>query len=237
MNTVELIYTKLYSRYGPQNWWPVTYDKNIFPTYAGGPINHKQQLEVIYGAILTQNTTWANVEKAVINLNKYNLINPNKISKIRPQKLAALIRPVGYFNQKVQKLKIFSNYLLKHYDGNLKKMFKKEAKELRQELLSIKGIGPETADSIILYAANQPSFVIDAYTKRIFYRLGIINNGIKDYDKLQRYFHKNLKGAEKQKTKVFNEYHALIVEHGKKICRKNPLCSSCVLESVCKKRL
>ncbi len=237
MNTAQHVYDTLYSHYGPQHWWPVTYEKNIFPTYAGGPINHKQQLEVIFGAILTQNTAWTNVEKAIINLNKYNLINPNKISKIRPQKLAALIRPVGYFNQKAQKLKIFSNYLLKQYDGNLKRMFKKELKELRKELLSIKGIGPETADSILLYAAKKPSFVVDAYTKRIFYRLGIIHNGMMDYNQLQSYFHKNFRGAEKQRTKLFNEYHALMVEHGKKVCRKEPLCSSCVLEKACKKRL
>ena len=226
MSKIKKIYDILLKNYGPQKWWPVTSESEITPRYSGGPKTGKQQLEVIFGAILTQNTSWKNVEKAIINLNKNNLIDIKKIIEIENKKLANIIKSSGYHNQKAERLKIFSEFLLKNYNGNLKKLFEKNIDELRKELLEIKGIGPETADSIILYSAQKPIFVIDAYTKRIFSRIGFKE---KTYDEFQNAFHKNLA----KDVNLFNEYHALIVEHGKNICKKKPLCSECVISEIC----
>ena len=169
---LQKIYNKLYSFLDPQHWWPVTKEKEITPKYHKKiTIFEKQRLEIIFEAILTQNTSWKNVEKAIINLNKNNLIDIEKINKINIKKLAKIIKPAGYFNQKAKKLKNFSYFLFKKYNNDLKKLFNKNIKDLRNELLSVNGIGPETADSIILYAAEKPIFVIDAYTKRIYSRL------------------------------------------------------------------
>ncbi len=176
--------------------------------------------------ILTQNTNWKNVEKAIVQLNKNQLIDVNKIIKINNKKLANIIKSSGYHNQKAKKLKNFCHYINKHYNNNLKKLFNKNIVELRKELLSINGIGPETADSIVLYAAKKPIFVIDAYTKRIMNRIGFKEN---TYDELQKLFMDNLKHNEK----LFNEYHALLVELGKNICRKKPLCEKCLINKNC----
>ncbi len=221
------LYKKLFSEYNTQNWWPVTEKNKTVPEYnTRNFLTEKQKLEVCFGAILTQNTSWKNVEKAVIELNKKNLINPKKISRIKKEELAKLIKSAGYFNQKAVYLKEFCRHL-KKYDYSLNKFFSKEGIELRKELLSIKGIGKETADSILLYSAQKPFFVVDAYTKRILGRL----NGTKEnnYDSLQDFFHLNLK----KDLQLFNEFHALLVEHAKQFCQKKPLCKNCFLRKQC----
>jgi len=218
----------LEKRYGNLKWWPTTLENELHPKYHGKKLNNKQRFEIIVGAILTQNTSWKNVEKAIFCLNREKLIDIKKLSKINKNKLAKLIKSSGYYNQKAEKLKIFADYLLKNYNGNLKKLFSKNIPELRKELLSIKGIGPETADSIILYSAEKPVFVIDTYTKRIFSRLGFCKEDCK-YDELQDFFMKNLK----RDVKLFSNYHALLVEHAKNNCRKKPVCGDCVLLKTC----
>ncbi len=219
------LYKKLFSEYGKQNWWPVTEKGKTKPEYKNRKkLSEKQKLEVCFGAILTQNTSWKNVEKAIIRLNKKNLIDAEKILKTRKQTLAKAIKSAGYFNQKAVYLKEFCRHL-KKYDFSLNKFFAE--KDLRTELLSVKGIGKETADSILLYSAEKPVFVVDAYTKRIISRIS--GEKEKSYDELQNFFHKNLKkGAE-----LFNEFHALFVEHAKQFCMKKPLCKNCFLKKEC----
>lgn len=230
MNKIHTIYNILLKSLGPQNWWPTTLEGQLHPTYHGKrPLTEKQLFEICIGAILTQNTAWKNVEKAITNLNKSNLIDVNKINSVNEKRLASLIKSSGYYNQKAKKLKHFSNFLIKNYGSNLETFLSKDITPLREELLSIKGIGPETADSIILYASEKPIFVIDAYTKRIFSRLGFCKPAV-SYDELQNLFHKNLQ----KNHNMFNEYHALLVELGKNYCRKKPLCSKCPLTKLCK---
>ena len=228
------IFKILEKEFGSQGWWPTTRDDKLIPEYNSSnstrALSDKERLEIVFGAILTQNTSWKNVEKAIINLNKNNLINVNKISNISQEELAELIKSSGYFNQKAERLKIFCNYLINNYKGNVSLLFNKNIDELRQELLSIKGIGPETADSIILYAAQKPIFVIDAYTERVFSRLGICNKNI-SYDQLQQLFHSKLKSD----VSLFNEYHALIVKLAKGFCKTKPLCNNCPINNICKK--
>ena len=170
---------------------------------------------MIIGAILTQNTSWNNVEKAINNLKENDLIASDKILKVDTQKLANLIKPSGYYNQKAERLKIIA------------KFFKENKEVTRENLLKVKGVGPETADSILLYAFNKPYFVIDTYTKRIFKRLGIAKT--EDYNQLQELFHKNLDNN----SKLFNEYHALLVRLGKEFCTKTPICKKCLLNNIC----
>ena len=220
------IYQKLHSHFGPQHWWPVTEAGKINPSYSGGPKNERQQLEVCFGSILTQNTSWKNAEKAIIELNKDKLIDADKINRINIKKLAKIIRSSGCHNQKAKKLKNFCGFLLNEYDGKLSLMFKNNISKLRKQLLSINGIGPETADSIILYSAKKPIFVIDAYTKRIINRLGCKES---EYGALQNLFMQSLPNSEK----LFNECHALLVELGKNVCKKEPLCGRCPVKGYC----
>lgn len=169
--------------------------------------------------MFTQNTSWKNAEKAIFNLNKDNILEINKIKSINQKKLANLIKPSGYYNQKAERLKIAAEF------------FSKNKSQTRQQLLEVKGIGPETADSILLYAFNQPIFVVDAYTKRIFSRIGICKDECK-YDGLQNIFHENLP----KDHKLFNEYHALLVALGKKYCTKQPNCKECPIAKLCSKK-
>lgn len=227
MHKLEVIYKNLYSHFGPQHWWPVTKEKEINPKYHQNiNLTEKQQLEICFSAILTQNTSWKNVEKAIINLNKNKLIDLKKVKNIKNKKLALIIKSSGYHNQKAKKLKNFCDFLFKNYNGSLKKLFEKNIQKLREELLSVNGIGPETADSIILYAAKKPIFVVDAYTRRIMQRIGYKE---KTYEELQKLFMGSLQNSEK----LFNEYHALLVELGKIVCKKEPLCSKCPAISYC----
>ncbi len=224
---ISQIYSKLLDFFGSQGWWPVVNDKNLLCEYHNNaPKNEAEALEICFGAILAQNTNWKNAEKAIINLNKNNLISIGKIIKIKEQKLAEIIKSSGYHNQKSKKLKNFCQFLSENYDGKLQKLFQSNIKKLRDELLSISGIGPETADSIILYAAKKPIFVVDAYTKRIIGRIGYNE---KTYDELQNLFMNSLPNNEK----LFNEYHALLVELGKNICKSKPLCEICPIKSRC----
>lgn len=217
MNKLNYIYHILLKEYGPQGWWPLTEKYKFIPEHKGKrPDTEQRKFEIILGAILTQNTSWKNVEKAIINLNKAKLLNKNKIKALREQKLANLIKPSGYYNQKAKKIRAMINFL------DSKKPIS------RNNLLSVWGIGPETADSILLYAYEEPFFVVDAYTKRLFARLGLANNKI-SYDELQAIFHKALP----RDAELFKEYHALIVEHGKNYCKKKPLCKKCVIKSYC----
>ena len=207
------IYNTLFSKYGPQAWWP-----------GAGP------LDVVIGAILTQNTAWSNVEKAFTNLKKANLWSLQSIHRINQEELASGIRPSGYFNQKARKLKSFAEHIFIRYEGDLGKFLNQELSGLRSELLSIYGIGPETADDILIYAAEKPSFIIDVYTKRILGRLGVmdINPGSK-YEDYQKWVQAQLP----EDVSLFNEFHALLDNHAKLICKKTPLCSQCVLIDGC----
>ncbi|MEW6103168.1 MAG: endonuclease III domain-containing protein [bacterium] len=209
--TLEKIYNLLYNTFSDMNWWP-----------------GETQFEIIVGAILTQNTAWKNVEKAIENLKRENLLSPGKMNEIPEEKLANVIKPSGFYNQKAKKLKAFINFLFLRYSGSLEKLFEKGLFFLRNELLSIHGIGNETADSILLYAGNKPIFVVDAYTKRILARHRIIDEKA-TYNAIQSIFMENLP----KDVFLFNNYHALLVKVGKDFCKKtNPLCKRCPLNEV-----
>ncbi|MFH1227560.1 MAG: endonuclease III domain-containing protein [Planctomycetota bacterium] len=206
------IYRRLYKRFGPQHWWP-----------------GDTPFEVIIGAILTQNTNWSNVEKAINNLKKARLLTPAKLHEISLPELAELIRPAGYYNVKSKRLKDFIDWLMGDCDGDLDRLFALPTASLREALLSVRGIGPETADSIMLYAAQKPSFVVDAYTYRIFSRHKYVSEEDTGYDELKAFFEDSLEAD----VKLFNEYHALLVKLGKEFCKKSkPLCAECPLNGV-----
>jgi endonuclease-3 related protein len=205
------IYRLLFASYGPQHWWPAD-----------------TTFEVMVGAILTQSAAWGNVEKAISNLKQAEALTPVSLRQLPIDELAKLIYPSGYYKAKALKLKKFVERLEEAYQDSLDKLFSLDIPQLRNELLSIHGIGPETADSIILYAAHNPTFVIDAYTRRIISRLGLSPQR-DDYAAFQALFMDNLPADEK----LFNEYHALFVRHGKESCKKAPLCDHCCLKGLC----
>jgi endonuclease-3 related protein len=206
---IKKFYEELHRKFGPQGWWP-----------------GESALECILGAILTQNTSWKNVEKAIENLKRGNLISVEDLRLINKDELAELIRPSGYYNQKAVKIKSFVSFLTREYSGSLDKMFAEDKSVLREKLLSIKGIGPETADSIMLYAGAIPVFVVDAYTWRVLTRHGLVPVET-SYGEIQELFMDSLA----EDVGVFNEYHALLVRLGKEHCRKRePLCAGCPLE-------
>jgi len=203
-------FSALFDAHGPQLWWP-----------------GRSRFEIIVGAILTQNTSWANVEGAIQNLRTARLLAPRAMEAVAPAKLARLIRSSGYFRQKARKLKAFTAFLFAEYCGSLTRMFRTPTSVLRVQLLSVHGIGPETADSILLYAGNHPVFVIDAYTRRILERHHLAT-AKHSYEELRALFESSLP----RDPQLFNEYHALIVHTGKHFCRKSqPLCSACPLNS------
>ena len=207
------VYHRLFRRYGPQGWWP-----------GEGP------LDVVIGAILTQSAAWTNVEKALQNLKDAGCWSLESIDRCSQEGLASIIRPSGYFNAKARKLKAFAHHVCHHYGGHLDAFFNQETVELRTELLSIHGIGPETADDILVYAVGKPSFVIDAYTRRIMDRMGLIESGKKtSYEECQSRFHENLPAD----AQLYNEYHALLDQHAKVACLKAPLCPDCCLLDLC----
>ena len=213
MSTTEQlteIYDLLLERFGPQHWWP-----------------GDTQFEIIVGAILTQNTNWTNVEKAITNIKAADALSPTALYRASHEKIAVLIKPAGYFNVKARRLKSFLTWLFDEYDGQLENLEQLSTSRLREELLNIKGIGPETADSIVLYAFGQPVFVVDAYTARVMGRHGLIEAGC-DYEQLQELFQSNLI----EDTQMFNEFHALLVRVGKEFCRPKARCSGCPLESL-----
>jgi endonuclease-3 related protein len=202
------IYKSLYNYFGPLTWWP-----------------GDTPFEIMVGAILTQNTAWRNVEKAINNLKKGNLLEPRKLYHIHQEELAQLIKPSGYYNIKARRLKNFINLFINDFEGSAEKMFSGDSGELRKKLLNVNGVGPETADSILLYAGKKPFFVVDAYTRRIFSRHKLISEDA-SYHQIQEFFSQNLE----RDVKLFNEFHAQIVMLGKNICtRRNPKCSVCPL--------
>ncbi|MFC1966292.1 endonuclease III domain-containing protein [Chloroflexota bacterium] len=209
---LQNIYRKLRDCYGPQHWWPA-----------------EEPFEVMVGAILTQSAAWLNVEKAIANLKAATELSPEALRRFSLSEIATLIYPCGYYNAKALKLKSLAHWLGEYYDDNLEKLFDNDTDNLRQQLLSVYGIGEETADSIILYAANKPVFVIDAYTRRIINRIGLASFG-NSYAAYQAFFMDNLPAN----AGLFNEYHALLVSLGKKVCRQHPLCDWCCLCSICR---
>ena len=205
------IYHRLMAHYGPQYWWPA-----------------QEPFEIIVGAILTQSAAWRNVEKAIANLKAAKALSPEALRRLSLSEVAALIHPCGYYNAKALKLKSLASWLGKYYDDNLNKLFIGNTDYLRQQLLSIHGIGQETADSIMLYAARKPVFVIDAYTRRIINRIGLAPDS-NSYIAYQTLFMDNLSTD----VGLFNEYHALLVCLAKDVCRSHPLCQQCCLNSIC----
>jgi endonuclease-3 related protein len=208
--TLTEIYQLLFGAFGPQHWWP-----------------GETPFEVITGAILTQNTSWTNVERAIKNLKNANCLIPESLHQIDTQKLAELIRSAGYFNIKAKRLKNFVDWLYENYDGQLTNLESIDTNRLREELLSVKGVGRETADSISLYALGRPVFVVDAYTARIAVRHRLIEPGA-DYEQLRDLFESNLP----QDVQLYNEYHALLVRLGKYFCKPKAKCSGCPLEKL-----
>jgi endonuclease-3 related protein len=211
-NILANIYKRLLDTYGSQSWWPA-----------------ETPFEVMIGAILTQNTNWSNVEKAISSLKQACDMTPKGVLALAPDQLQTAVRPSGYYRQKAERLHIFCRFLIEHYDGDLTLMGRPSIQELRQQFLGLKGIGPETADSILLYACDRPVFVVDAYTGRLFSRLGLCEEGSK-YHEVQGLFMDNLEPD----VDMFNEYHALIVRHAKERCRKRePVCEECILAKIC----
>jgi endonuclease-3 related protein len=209
------IYDKLLNHFGNQNWWPTTSIQN-------------PKFEIIVGAILTQQATWKNVEVAIKNLKEKNLIEPKLLYNLQTTKLEQLIKPSGFFKVKTKRIRSFLKFFIENYDGNLDKMFKTLLQDLRKELLSVNGIGPETCDSILLYATEKPIFVVDAYTVRLCQRYPLISS--KKYEEVREFFEKNLP----KDVNLFKEFHALIVELGKNYCKTKPICEKCPLNEGCK---
>lgn len=206
------IYNRLLDHFGPRHWWPA-----------------RTQFEVIVGAILTQNVSWKNVEKAIQNLDRLGLLDPHRLLAAPLEVIEEAVLPTRYYRQKAKRLRGFCEFLVREYQGELAELFSLDIKELRERLLALKGIGKETADSIILYAAEKPIFVVDAYTKRIFYRLGLLPEDA-GYDRVQEFFMNHLP----PETGLYNEYHALIDALGNTLCAsRKPRCTECPLEDIC----
>jgi len=216
--TLFSIYQKLLAQYGPQQWWPA-----------------ETPFEVMIGAILTQNTAWSNVEKSIAQLKSKGKLSPQAIDQIPHDQLGELIRASGYFNVKATRLKNFCCWYLEQ--GAYDALNRLETAPLRHHLLSVNGVGPETADDMMLYAFHRPIFVVDAYTRRIFSRLGFVDDAIK-YEPLRDTFEEKFIGKhkrmnDKERVAHYNEYHALIVMHAKDVCRTRPICEQCCLRRQC----
>ena len=223
------LYEMLYALYGPQGWWPLCSIQGVNPTKTGSltgyhpgnyrfPRNDTESFEIAVGAICTQNTSWVQAEKAVKNLYEKNLLVPEKILRIDEESLSSILRPAGYFNQKTKKLKALSAFWEQ----------RKDCIPSREALLGVWGVGPETADSILLYAFSVPSFVVDAYTRRIFSRMGFFPSDL-SYEDIRAFFMNSLP----KKTNCYQEYHALLVEHAKRFCTSKPSCKQCPLLKEC----
>lgn len=216
MTTDQLLhemYSRLSDEFGPTGWWPA-----------------RTPFEVAVGAVLTQNTAWRNVEKAIKNLREHRLLSVRSLSRIPPSKLAQLLRPAGYFRLKSQRLKNLVNFIQHEYAGSMARMARQNTDRLREELLGVSGIGPETADSILLYALGKPVFVVDAYTKRILSRHSIVKEEVK-YEDLRSFFEERLP----HDVALFKEFHALLVKLGSQFCKKRPLCDGCPLSFLWRK--
>ncbi len=209
---LQVAYERMCAHYGPTHWWP-----------------GETPFEIALGAILTQNTAWSNVEKAIANLKRERLLSPSAIAACDLPRLEAALRPSGYFRQKAERVNIFSQHLIDHYGGSMRRMGKRPLAALRHELLSLKGIGPETADDILLYACEYPVFVVDAYTRRVLSRHGMAAHDI-GYEPLRALFESRLQPDVAQ----WREYHGLIVYTGKDFCRAKPKCEGCPLQCLLK---
>ncbi len=209
---LRAIHDRLFAANGRQHWWP-----------------GDTRFEIMVGAVLTQNTAWVNVERAIANLKQARALSPEAISSAPPRRLAAWLKPSGYFNVKAKRLRAFCRFLIAQ--GGARRLARLPTDELRRRLLAVHGVGPETADDMLLYAFDRPVFVVDAYTRRIFTRLGFLN-GKEDYETIRARFERGL-GAD---VPLYNEYHALIVRHGKDICRPKPRCDLCALRRLCPSR-
>ena len=207
--TFRQVYQSLFKHYGPQYWWPA-----------------ESPFEVMVGAVLTQNTAWSNVERAITNLKENDCLSASRILDVPERKLAGWLRPSGYFNIKAKRLRNFCQWYMNA--GEYKVVSRLQTDQLRKQLLSVNGVGYETADDILLYAFERPVFVIDAYTRRLFGRLGLIETDA-GYENLRATFEESLP----QDTALFNEYHALIVVHAKEVCKKTPDCPSCCISRRC----
>lgn len=208
MNRVEEVYERLLTTLGPQGWWP-----------------GESPFEIMVGAVLVQNTAWRNVERAINNVRKAGLMNLHALYALSPAELATLIRPAGYFQVKAKRLRNLLAFVIDEYEGSLDTMFRTDRAVLREQLLAIHGIGPETADAILLYAGGLATFVVDSYTHRILARHGWIGYDA-DYHQIKDYFETALPAD----ARLYNEYHALLVRIGKEFCRKSaPLCDECPL--------
>jgi len=223
------IYKTLLRRFGPQGWWPVTPKGRFKPVYstARRALSPNEKFEIAVGAVLTQNTAWRNVEKALAGLHRARAVAPSRLAALPSARLQNLIRPSGYFRQKSKRLQAFSRYFLRRWNGRLDRFLKQPAARAREELLALNGVGPETADSILLYAGEHPLFVVDAYTRRLGERFGLFKN--LDYDGVQRFFEARLEKS----AALFREFHALIVAVGKEFCRPKPRCGTCPLNARC----
>ncbi len=235
--TIRAYYLAMLQRWGPQNWWPA-----------------QSRFEVIVGAYLTQNTAWTNVEKAMANLRRARALSLKSIREIPLPELEQLVRPSGYFRQKAQRLKTFITYLDQNHSGSLDRLFAQPTEKLRAELLALNGVGPETADSILLYAGNHPVFVVDAYTRRILERHKVISKST-SYEEIRQLVQSAISSTEPESLKVlntggeprhpvsrmsaaqrthfaqhYNELHALIVRTGNEYCRSLPRCEGCPLQ-------
>lgn len=208
---LPLFYSALHAALGPQHWWPA-----------------RTPFEIIVGAILTQSTAWVNVELAIANLRRERLLTPRALQRVPVVRLARLVKPSGYFRQKAKKLKAFVQFLRREYGGSLARMFRTPTAELREKLLAVHGIGPETADSILLYAGKHPVFVVDAYTRRVLVRHGLVGEKA-GYEEMRRLFESPASGLPRD-PQLYNEYHALLVQVGKHWCRpREARCSECPL--------
>ena len=205
------IYGRLLERYGPQHWWPA-----------------ETRFEVMVGAVLTQAVSWTNVEKAIANLKAANALSPEAIRRLPQEELAQLIYPAGYYNAKARKLKALAEYVGQRFDDDLEAITRVELDTLRAELMGVHGLGDETADDILLYAADKPAFVIDSHTRRVYFRLGLAPE-TGPYSTYSALFEGHLPAD----TELYGEYHALIDRHGADTCKKQPLCRRCCLLEIC----
>jgi len=225
------LYDYLLTHFGHQHWWPI--DRNYHRKHKSD-----SRCEIIIGAVLTQNTAWINVEKALENLKKNKVFTITALNTVDEKTLKKMIQPSGFFNQKTRRLKDVATYLQQYYKGDLNRFFNRDLQDIREELLCLNGIGPETADSILLYAGNKPIFVVDAYTKRISTRLPLPAK-TDGYEEIQIFFEKELQKTTQKNSlvPVYKELHALLVELAKNYCRKKPDCIGCPLTSLCQKVL
>ncbi len=230
MNKISDLYDILLTNYGYQNWWPLLKEKKCLykAEFNKREKTEDEKFEICIGAILTQNTSWKNVEATLISLKEEGLLDFPSLDRISHSELSRRIKKAGYFNQKTKKIKYLLSFIKSELNGSIDALGDYGICTAREMLLSVWGIGKETADSILLYAFNMPVFVVDSYTRRIFFRLGIID-GDEEYDEIREL----IEGSIPDDTSVYKEYHGLLVEHAKAHCRRKPYCMECPVSSIC----